>query len=111
MTHNTVNELEISELAAEGEILAEGDILEGFGLVMRIDSKGRVTDAVVNAPTKVTDPEIVAKISLVITVLARNLLNYINMEGVDEINISFNRGMLLIVPEGDVVRVALTTAP
>ncbi len=111
MAHNTVNELEISGLATEGEAFTEGDILEGFSLVMIIDSKGHVTDATVNAPTKVIDPEIVAKISLMITVLARNLLDYINVEEVDEINIGFNGGMLLIVPEGDVVRVALTTAP
>ncbi|MFN3268856.1 MAG: hypothetical protein ACK416_06330, partial [Zestosphaera sp.] len=72
--------------------------------------RGRVADVIVNAPTKVADPEVVAKISLIISVLARNLLNYVSSQRIEEINVSFNNGMLLIIPEGSEIRVALVTS-
>ncbi|MEM2005532.1 MAG: hypothetical protein QW705_05940 [Zestosphaera sp.] len=110
MTYNAIHEFEVDESAEGGEVLSEG-VIERLSLVIDVDNKGNVIDAVVNAPTRVSDPESVAKISLMMTVLARNLLKYLNVGSVEEIDISFENGMLLIVPEGSNVRVALTTAP
>lgn len=110
MTYSTIRESVVSESIGGDEALSRG-AFGGFSLVINVDGRGGVADAVVNAPTKVSDPEAVAKISLIMTVLARNLLNYLDSSNVEEINISFDKGMLLIVPEGDRIRVALTTAP
>lgn len=100
---------EINEVIHEERETSEG-IADRFGLVLRVDSRGRVADVVVNAPTKVADPEVVAKISLIMSVLARNLLNYVSSQRIEEINVSFNNGMLLIIPEGNEIRVALVTS-
>ena len=108
MTYSSLSEGKVSEVLREEETPEE--ITDRFGLVMKIDSKGRVADVIVNAPTKVIDPEVVAKISLIMSVLARNLLNYVNSQKIEEINVNFNNGILLIIPEGNEIRVALTTS-
>jgi len=108
LTYSSLSEGKVSEVLREEETPEE--ITDRFGLVMKIDSKGRVADVIVNAPTKVIDPEVVAKISLIMSVLARNLLNYVNSQKIEEINVNFNNGILLIIPEGNEIRVALTTS-
>ncbi|MGC8975226.1 MAG: hypothetical protein ACP5KB_03405 [Thermoprotei archaeon] len=108
MTYSSLSEGKVSEVLREEETPEE--ITDRFGLVMKIDSKGRVADVIVNAPTKVIDPEVVAKISLIMSVLARNLLNYVNSQKIEEINVNFNNGILLIIPEGNEIRVALMTS-
>lgn len=100
---------EISEVMYE-ERETLGEVVDRFSLVMKVDSRGRVADVMVNAPARVTDPEIVAKISLIITTLARNLLDYVSSQKIEEINVSFNDGMLLIIPEGNEIKVALMTS-
>lgn len=100
---------EISEVVHEEKETLE-EVVDRFGLVMKVDSRGRVADVIVNAPTRVVDPEIVAKISLIMSALARNLLNYVSSQRIEEINVSFNNGMLLIIPEGNEIRVALITS-
>lgn len=110
MTYSPAHEPVASELVGRDEVLAR-EVSEGFSLVINVDSRGGITDTIVNAPTKVSDPEAVAKISLIMAVLARNLLSYLGLSSVEEIDISFDKGMLLIVPEEGNIRVALTTAP
>ncbi len=109
MTYSVSSENEISEVIREERETSE-EITDRFGLVLKVDSRGRIADVIVNAPTKVTDPEVVAKISLIMSVLARNLLDYISSQRIEEINVSFNNGMLLIIPEGSEIRVALVTS-
>lgn len=109
MTYSLSSKDEVSEVLREEEITSE-EITDRFGLVMKVDSRGRVADVIVNAPTKVIDPEVVAKISLIMSVLARNLLDYVNSQKIEEINVNFNNGMLLIIPEGNEIRVALMTS-
>lgn len=109
MTYSVSSKNEVSEFVHEEKETHE-EVVDRFGLVMKVDSKGRVADVIVNAPTKVVDPEIVAKISLIMSVLARNLLNYVNSQRIEEINVSFNNGMLLIIPEDNDIRVALITS-
>lgn len=100
---------EISEVVHEEREALE-EVVDRFGLVMKVDSRGRVADVIVNAPTRVIDPEIVAKISLIMSALARNLLDYVSSQRIEEISVSFNNGMLLIIPEGNEIRVALITS-
>lgn len=109
MTYSTLSKDKAAEITYDEEVVSR-EIVDRFSLVMKVDSKGRVADVVVNAPTKVLDPEIVAKISLIMSTLAENLLKYVDSQKVEEINVSFNNGILLIIPEGNAVRVALTTS-
>lgn len=109
LAHSVLSNDEISEVVREERETSE-EFVNRFGLVLKVDSRGRIADVVVNAPTKVSDPEVVAKVSLIMSVLARNLLNYVGSQKIEEINVSFNNGMLLIVPEGSEIRVALVTS-
>lgn len=110
MTYNAASKDEVNEIVFEEKTTSE-EVVSKFGLVMKIDGKGHVADVVVNVPTRVADPEVIAKISAIMSVLAENLLTYVNSQRVEEINVSFNNGMLLIIPEGNEIRVALMTSP
>ncbi|MEO3993515.1 MAG: hypothetical protein QN229_04375 [Desulfurococcaceae archaeon TW002] len=109
MTYSVSSKDEISEVMYE-EREASEDFVDRFGLVLKVDSRGHIADVVVNAPTKVIDPEVIAKVSLIMSVLAKTLLNYVGSQRIEEINVSFNNGMLLIIPEGSEIRVALVTS-
>jgi len=110
LTYNVSSKDEVSEMIFEEKTTSE-EVVSRFGLVMKIDNRGHVTDVVVNAPMRAVDPEVVAKISAIMSVLAENLLSYVSSQRVEEINVSFNNGMLLIMPEGSEIRVALMTSP
>jgi len=110
LTYNVLSKDEVSEMMFEEKTASE-EVVSRFGLVMKIDSRGHVADVVVNVPTRAVDPEVIAKISVIMRVLAENLLSYVSSQRVEEINVSFNNGMLLIIPEGNEIRVALMTSP
>ena len=86
------------------------DITGDFNVVMRISWKGELLSAKVNEPMQAFDPEEVSSAATITAWVSKNLASMLGGESVHEIDIVMNNKFMVILPEKDEIRLAISSA-
>ncbi len=92
-----------------GEVLESiHDISAGFNVVITISKKGEVADLKVYEPIKAFDPEAVAKASALLAGIASFIASQLREGGVREIDLVMDDKLVVMIPDGDKMKVGVS---
>ena len=86
------------------------DVTGDFNVVMKISWKGELLSAKVNEPMQAFDPDEISSATTLTAWVSKNLATMLGGEEVHEIDIVMEDKFLVILPEKEGIRVAISSA-